>query len=101
MIDSITSDWSEPVRVEPFVRYYITRAVPSGFGAASGNLGFGQAEAEVFRFHDSRWHNQTFPLQPGDRIGGVRRISLAQSAEDAGSDGASPAGESGDPMTVG
>tara|TARA_Y100000589_G_scaffold324010_1_gene359461 strand:- start:1130 stop:3109 length:1980 start_codon:yes stop_codon:yes gene_type:complete len=97
MIDSITSDWSEPVRVEPFVRYYITRAVPSGFGAASGNLGFGQAEAEVFRFHDSRWHNQTFPLQPGDRIGGVRRISLAQSAEDAGSDGASPAGESGDP----
>ncbi len=95
MIDSITSDWSEPVRVDPFVNYYITRAVPSGFGAASGNLGFGQAEAEVRRFHDGRWHAETFPLQPGDRIGGVRRVANAPGNVDDRQGGAAPSGESG------
>ena len=94
-IDSVTSEWSEPVRVEPFVRYYITRAVPSGYGAASGNLGLGHAEAEVFRFHDGRWHSRTFPVQPGDRIGGVRRVDLAEPSGDEGSDRDGPGGTGG------
>ena len=103
MIDSITSDWSEPVRVDPFVSYYITRAVPSGFGAASGNLGFGQAEAEVRRFHDGRWHAETFPLQPGDRIGGVRRVALSPGDQTDRQGGAAPSGgfeEPGDGDTL-
>ncbi|MCH2162879.1 MAG: hypothetical protein MK085_13545, partial [Phycisphaerales bacterium] len=97
MLDSITSDWSDPVRVEPFVRFFITRAVPSGYGAASGNLGLGQVEAEVFRFHDGQWHNQTFPLQPGDRIGGVRRVDLGSGDEEAGGDGSLGEGGAGSP----
>lgn len=97
MLDSITSDWSEPVRVEPFVRFYITRAVPSGFGAASGNLGLGQVEAEVRRFHDGQWHDQTFPVQPGDRIGGVRRVEVASGDDDMAGGGAPGEGGASEP----
>ncbi len=93
-MESVTSEWSEPVRVDPFVRYFITRAVPSGYGAASGNLGLGSAEAEVFRFHDGRWHSRTFPVQPGDRIGGARIVEI-ESSEEPASDGMGEGGDDG------
>jgi hypothetical protein len=94
MIDSASSDWSQPMGVDSFVQSEITRAVPAGYGAASGSMGLGHAEAAVRRFYDGQWWVRTFPVQPGDQVGGIRRVASQVANEDGGSAGGQP-GESG------
>ncbi len=81
-IDSDASDWSSPLEVEGFVSLETTRAVPAGYGASSGSMGLGHAEFEVMRFHDGQWWTRSFPVQPGDQIGGVRRMTTRVAVED-------------------
>lgn len=93
-MDSSASVWSQPMHVDSFVQYEITRAVPAGYGAASGSMGLGHAEVEVRRFYDGQWWPRTFPVQPGDQVGGIRRVTSQVANEDGGSVGGQP-GESG------
>lgn len=81
-IDSDASDWSTPLKVDDFVDFDITRAVPAGYGASSGSMGLGHAEFEVTRFHDGQWWTRSFPVQPGDQIGGVRRMTTRAAVEE-------------------
>ena len=81
-IDSDASDWSTPLKVNDFVDFDITRAVPAGYGASSGSMGLGHAEFEVMRFHDGQWWSRSFPVQPGDQIGGVRRMTATVGVEE-------------------
>lgn len=67
VVDS--SEWSDPVTVMPPLQILAVRAVPSGQAENSGRLGYGEATAEVWRFHGGRWWPRKFPLQPGDSIG--------------------------------
>ena len=55
----------------------------------------GQVEAEVRRFHDGRWWERSFAVQPGDQIGGVRSIATSDAGadEDSGSSGKPSGGE--------
>jgi hypothetical protein len=71
------SDWSDPLRIDPPVRFFATSATAAGQGAvASMQSSFGQASFEVFRFYDGLTWSSTFSVQPGDRIGGVRDVTL-------------------------
>ena len=65
------SEWSEPVIVDPPLRMLASRALPEGLGDNSGRLGYGEAVAEVWRFHDGQWWSRSFTVQPGDVLGGV------------------------------
>ncbi|MCH2133455.1 MAG: hypothetical protein MK116_06875 [Phycisphaerales bacterium] len=63
------SEWSDPIRAQPPLRVLASRAVPSGLGNNSGRLGYGEAVAEVWRFHRGQWYSRSFTVQPGDVIG--------------------------------
>jgi hypothetical protein len=65
------SDWTQPLVVEPPLRLFVTNAQPPNIGALGG-IGVGSAVAEVFRFHNGRWWQESFRVQPGDRIGGEK-----------------------------
>ena len=69
LIDS--SEWSEPVTVVPSLQVLAVRAMPSGYDANSGRLGYGEATAEVWRFYEGQWWPRRFSIQPGDVIGGI------------------------------
>ena len=81
-VDSAISEWSAPIEIDPFVRYEIARAVPAGYGTASGSMGLGQVEAKVTRFYDGQDWVRTFIVQPGDQIGGLRSVMLETEAEE-------------------
>jgi hypothetical protein len=83
-LDSATSDWSAPVRVNPPLRVFITHASPPGSRGA-GALGLGRATAEVYRFYDGRHWMETFAVSPGGYIGGVREQRIR--SEDGSEDG--------------
>ncbi len=68
---SESSDWTQPLVVEPPLRLFVTNAQPPNTGALGG-IGVGSAVAEVFRFHNGRWWQESFRVQPGDRIGGEK-----------------------------
>ncbi|MBG83254.1 MAG: hypothetical protein CMJ40_01765 [Phycisphaerae bacterium] len=65
------SDWSEPFTVVPSLQVLAVRAMPSGYEANSGRLGYGEATAEVWRFYQGQWWPRLFSIQPGDVIGGI------------------------------
>lgn len=64
VIDSVVSDWTDPIEVTPQVAFFVTRATPG-----DGPLGLGSAQIEVFRLHEGRWRREVFAVSPGDRIG--------------------------------
>ncbi len=64
------SEWSEASTAQPPLLMYVTRAMPSSPNTMG--MAHGQATAEVYRFHNGRWWLDTFPVTPGDRIGGVK-----------------------------
>jgi hypothetical protein len=72
-IDSPASNWSDAVRVDPFLGVYITRAIPAG---AQGGGPQGQATAEVYRFRRGQWHMERFTVVPGAYIGGTRQVPV-------------------------
>lgn len=67
-IQSATSDWSDPIRVERPTRLYSVRAYPSGTTTDSP---FGAATFEVWRFMDGRWWRKRVTVTPGSKIGGL------------------------------
>ncbi len=66
VIASTTSQWGDPVTVEPPVRFFVTDASESG-----GRLGLGNAKIELYRFVDGQRRSETIFVQPGDRVGTV------------------------------
>jgi hypothetical protein len=72
-LDSPASDWSAPVRINPSLRVFITRASPPGSRGA-GPLG--RAKAEVYRFYDGEHWMETFTVSAGGYIGGVKEVQL-------------------------
>ena len=67
------TEWSSPVESQRPVHVFVNRATaPSQ--ERDGLLGsrIGSATIEVFRFYDGRWWEQSFTVQPGQRIGSVR-----------------------------
>jgi hypothetical protein len=72
-LDSLPSDWSEPMRINPSLRVFITRASPPG-SRTGGPLG--KATAEVYRFYDGRHWMESFRVPAGGYIGGVKQVKL-------------------------
>jgi hypothetical protein len=68
VLTSPPSEWTQPITVEPPLRVFVTNAQPANPGAL-GNIGVGNAQAEVYRFHNGRWWLERFRVQPGDRVG--------------------------------
>ena len=61
-LSSAVSEWSEPIRVEPPLRVFITDASPPGNGRFGPTLG--KARAEVYRFYDGRQWMESFRVEP-------------------------------------
>jgi hypothetical protein len=62
-LDTVASDWSDPFRVSPPVRFFVVDAQ-----AGEGRLGVGQATVEVYRYFDGQRRKSRFTVQPGDEI---------------------------------
>ncbi len=61
------------------MKVYMTKAFGQGPGNRPGQMGVGQATAEVYRFYFGRWWLESFTVEPGDRIGrteALRRQSM-------------------------
>ncbi len=71
-LDTATSDWSNPIRIHPPLRVFITDASPT----AGGPMGLGRAKAEVYRFYDGNHWMETFSVYPGGAIGDVKEVRL-------------------------
>lgn len=81
LADSITlesqpSPWSEPTYVAPPVRMFVTGATAASQGGIGNTSAFGQASIEVFRFYDGLTWSESFSVQPGDRVGSMREVTL-------------------------
>jgi uncharacterized membrane protein YgcG/uncharacterized protein YggL (DUF469 family) len=75
VLQSASSEWSEPLYAEPPLRVFITGATAPGQGPAGlGGLDLGTLNAQVYRFYDSRWWLDDVRVSPGDRIGGVKEL---------------------------
>ena len=68
-ITSKTSDWSDPVKIDPPVEFFVVRATDGG-----GSMGMGQARIEMYRYVDGRRIVETFTVEPGEPIGGPEFI---------------------------
>ena len=68
VLNSEPSEWSEPVRIHPLRRVFITSATKGG----PGGQGFGRAKVEVYLFYDGVQRMETFSVAPGTVIGGLR-----------------------------
>ena len=80
-LNSAVSEWSEPIRVEPPLRVFITDASPPGTGRFGPTLG--KARAEVYRFYDGRQWMESFRVEPGEYIGMVVEMKPDGSDEQA------------------
>ncbi len=80
-LSSAVSEWSDPLRVSPPLRVFITKTTPAGGRAAAGTLGLGRATAEVYRFYDGDQWVETFHVQPGDYIGTVKEYRMPDGEE--------------------
>jgi hypothetical protein len=58
-LDSVYSDWTEPVRVEPARHFFVVGTAEQG----------GLAEVEVWRIFNGRWRSRRFQVAPGDPMG--------------------------------
>ena len=63
-IDSLTSDWSAPVKIKPPVEFYVVRATEDG-----GSMGLGEIRIEMYRYFDGSRRSEQFTVQPGEQIG--------------------------------
>ena len=72
-LSSQTSEWSEPITVEPPLRVFVVDANPRANLAALGAMPFGHASTEVYRFFGGRWWSGKFNVRPGDRVGNADR----------------------------
>jgi hypothetical protein len=72
-LDAPASDWSDPVRINPSLRVFITRASPPG---ARGAGPLGRAKAEVYRFYDGQLWMETFTVSAGGYIGGTKEVTV-------------------------
>ncbi|MCH2161954.1 MAG: hypothetical protein MK085_08790 [Phycisphaerales bacterium] len=68
-LDSMASDWSEPVAVDPPVQFYFVRA-----NRDSGSIGLGEARVELYRYYDGRQRTERSTVEPGERIGGSEDV---------------------------
>lgn len=68
--DSDPSPWSEPVVIEPRVRFFVIAASDQS----------GQATVEVYRMHNGVRRSHTFKVGPGDPIGGTVEVDEGQQA---------------------
>jgi len=75
-LSSPPSEWSEPMFVNPSVRVFLTGANAATQGRNVQGAGFGSATFQVFKFYDGLMWVDSFVVEPGDRIGGTRRITL-------------------------
>jgi len=75
VLASKTSAWSEEIRTAPMSRLYVTSAQWE-----QGRLGFGSAQAEVFRFNGGRWWRAQFSVEPGGRVGGLEKVGKGPDA---------------------
>lgn len=82
------SEWSEPVRVEPEVYYFLTQA-------STGGLQGAVASVEVYAFRWGYWRRGTADLQPGDRVHGQIEFPdvAGEGARDVAQQGAGGAAE--------
>ena len=65
-ITSKTSDWSDPVTIDPPVEFFVVRATDG-----TGSMGMGQARIEMYRYLNGKRILETFTVEPGEPIGGV------------------------------
>ncbi len=75
-LESATSEWSEPLQVNPPIRVFIIAAKPAGQGIA-GMPGSWRVTAEVHRFYDGRQWMESFSVHPGDFVGTVKNKRTA------------------------
>ncbi len=81
-LDTPPSEWSEPISVDPSVRIFLTSARPASDGRDVIGGGFGSATFQVFRFYDGLTWQEEFVVEPGERIGDRRRISIQSGSPD-------------------
>jgi hypothetical protein len=63
-MDSVASEWGNPVTVSPDVQFFVTRAL-----VADGAMASGTAQIEVYKLLGGQWRRSESSLQPGERIG--------------------------------
>jgi hypothetical protein len=68
-IPSTTSDWSDPVTIDPPVEFFVVKASDD-----AGSLGLGEARIELYRYFDGALRAEQITFQPGDRIGLSRTV---------------------------
>ena len=71
-LSSTPSPWTEPVRIEAPIRYFVTRA----------NSQPPSATVEVWRIFNGRRERREYQVQPGDQVGQVEQIALGLNAYD-------------------
>jgi uncharacterized membrane protein YgcG len=82
-ITSEVSEWSEPMSIRPAFEDFIVRARTADDSAGRvGGPTLGSATVEVYRFQHGRWWQETFNVEPGDRIGETRTVGEAGSGKE-------------------
>ena len=76
-LQSRPSEWSREMKAIPPLKVWVTKAVGPDVDRRTGDLGMGQATIEVYRFFWGRWWMESFPLEPGDRVGWERDLRQA------------------------
>lgn len=64
-IPSQSSEWSDPITIDPPVSFWVVQAT-----ASDGDLGLGEARFEVYRYFEGALRSERFVVEPGERIGG-------------------------------
>jgi hypothetical protein len=65
-----TSEWSDPIEIEPPLKFFITDARAPSEGGLGGPTS-GDARVELFRFYDGQWWGEEARFAPGERLGGT------------------------------
>ncbi len=63
-LPSATSDWTNPVTIDPPVEFFVVRGTDR-----TGSLGLGETRIELYRYFEGAVRKATFTLQPGEPIG--------------------------------
>lgn len=73
-LSSATSPWTEPELADEWLKLFVVNASSPNQNQQRvlGGLRLGDARADVFRFQYGRWWRESFSIEPGDRIGGMR-----------------------------
>lgn len=72
VFSSPAGEWSKPIMARAPLHPFIVSAYAPGQDRGTAGPTLGHAVAEVFRFHDGRWWQTRFTLEPGQRVGAVR-----------------------------